>query len=103
LRVAALGGYGEVGEGCSSTQAGERVLGATSTASLLTGVAYCTSWGSYEGRLPEIPRDLSRGSPTHAWWVSFGEQKRVSFAERQGLERNETPFVRMELETETFK
>ena len=70
--------------GGSGAQSGNPVLGATSTASLPTGVAYCTSWGSYEGRLPEIPRDLSRGSLAHAWWVSFGEQKWVSFAERQG-------------------
>lgn len=67
------------------TQAGERVPGATSTASLLTGVAYCTSGGSYEVRLPEIPRKLSRGSLALPWWVSFGEQKWVSFAERQGI------------------
>jgi hypothetical protein len=60
------------------------VPGATSTASLLTGVAYCTSGGSYEVRLPEIPRKLSRGSLALPWWVSFGEQKWVSFAERQG-------------------
>ena len=70
--------------GGSGAQSGDPVLGATSTASLPTGVAYWTSWGSYEGRLPEIPRDLSRGSLAHAWWVSFGEQKWVSFAERQG-------------------
>ena len=71
--------------GGSGAQSGDPVLGATSTASLPTGVAYCTSWGSYEGRLPEIPSDLSSGTLAHALWVSFGEQKWVSFAERQGV------------------
>ena len=58
--------------------------GATRTASRPTGVDYCRSWGSYKVLLPDIARDLSRGLLDHAWWVSFGEQKRVSFAERQG-------------------
>ena len=38
----------------------------------------------YEVRLPEIAADLNRGSLGDAWWVSFGEQKRVSSGERQG-------------------
>ena len=69
-----------------STRSGERAAGATPHASWTTGLAYCgPSLGGYEVRLPEIAADLNQGSLARAWWVSFGEQKRVSSGERQGL------------------
>jgi len=84
VAAGSFGGRGERGEDDSTARSGEQALGAARAAALPTGVACRPSLRSYDVRLPEITVDLNRGSLGDAWWVSFGEQKRVSSGERQG-------------------
>lgn len=69
----------------STARSGEQALGAARAAALPTGVACRPSLRNYDVRLPENTVDLNRGSLGDAWWVSFGDQKRVSSGEHQGV------------------
>jgi hypothetical protein len=75
----------------SGTQAGERLPGATSTASRATGVDYCRSRRHYEVRPPEIVRDRSSDLLAHAWWVTLVSKSGSVSRSVKGSPR--TPFL----------